>query len=143
MTEISFHFNVPNRTAYACRLLRKALRRGSAVVAIGPEACLAEVDRELWTFEADEFLPHARIEQIEEVPTRLRPRTVWLSTQAIEVPVHDVLVNLGNVVPSGFETFDRVVEIVSSDDADRISGRERWKRYASRGYVLNRHSVTA
>ena len=24
MTEVTFHFNVPEKTAYACRLLRKA-----------------------------------------------------------------------------------------------------------------------
>ena len=27
MTEVAFHFNVPQRLAYACRLLRKASQR--------------------------------------------------------------------------------------------------------------------
>ena len=29
MTEVQFHFNVPDRLVYACRLLRKALRSGA------------------------------------------------------------------------------------------------------------------
>ena len=32
MTEISFHFNVPDKLAYACRLLRKAVNAGNKVV---------------------------------------------------------------------------------------------------------------
>ena len=58
MTEVSFHFNVPDRTEYTCRLLRKALRQGVRVVVVGPEKILAGLDRAIWTFDAIEFVPH-------------------------------------------------------------------------------------
>ena len=59
MTEIAFHVNVPDRLAYACRLLRKAVRQGARVAVTAPPATLRGLDRALWTFEPTEFVPHA------------------------------------------------------------------------------------
>ena len=60
MPAVAFHFNVPERRGYVCRLLRKAWRSGARVVVTGEAAMLAEVDRLLWTFEPLEFVPHWR-----------------------------------------------------------------------------------
>jgi hypothetical protein len=35
MTEIAFHFNAPDKLAYACRFARKALRSGARLVITG------------------------------------------------------------------------------------------------------------
>ncbi len=143
MTEISFYFNAPSRSGYACRLLRQAQRQGMSLTVVGPEESLDELDRELWSFGAAEFVPHSRIERSAEVPTPLRARTVWLGANPLDAPVHDALLNLGDAPPKGFETFARLFEIVSTDDADRAAARERWKAYAHRGYPIKRHEVAA
>ena len=51
MTEVSFHFNVPDRAEYTCRLLRKATRQGARVTVTGPGDVLSGLDRALWTFD--------------------------------------------------------------------------------------------
>ena len=53
-----------------------------------------------------------------------------------------MLVNLDGDVPAGFERYERVIELVGTDEADRQSARARWKHYASRGYALVRHDVS-
>ena len=143
MTEISFHFNAPARMDYACRLTRKALRQGVALAACGPLDVLTEFDRQLWAFAAHEFVPHAWAERRAEVPERLHSGTVWLSVDPLAAPAHDALLNLGPSVPVGFESFARLYEVVSSDDADRLGARARWKAYADRGYAIRRHEVAA
>lgn len=143
MTEISFYFSAPSRTDYACRLVRKAQRQGMTLVVAGPAAALADFDRELWTFDAAEFVPHSWIERANEVPAGLHATTVWLGERPIDAPHHDALVNLGPTAPAGFESFARLFEIVSTDEADRQSARERWKAYAQRGYPIKRHEVAA
>ena len=143
MTEISFYFNVPSRTVYACRLLRRAQRQGMALAVAGPAEALAEIDRELWTFAAPEFLAHDRIERAAEVPQALHATTIWLGENPIDAPLHGALLNLGSVAPPAFETFERMFEIVSLDEADRQAARERWKSYARRGYPIKRHEVAA
>ena len=145
MTEVAFHFNVPDRSAYACRLLRKAVRQGRRIVVTAPAALLGQLDRMLWSFEPTEFLPHVLLRDGETPPERQRATPVWLCEDPVASGLHDVLVNMGTEVaaPKGFESFERLIEIVSTDDADRDAARERWKHYASRGYPIVRLEVAA
>jgi DNA polymerase III subunit chi len=143
VTEISFYFNVASRNAYACRLLRRAQRERMPLAVVGPAPVLEEIDRELWTFAAPEFLAHHWIHDAAAVPDALHATTIWLGERPIEAPLHGGLLNLGSALPPAFETFERVFEVVSLDDADRHAARERWKAYARRGYPIKRHEVAA
>ncbi len=141
MTEVSFHFNVPDRMAYACRLLRKAVRRGAKVAVCAPGEVLQRLDRQLWVFEPLDFVPHVHAKPGHAVAPRLRDTPVWLSEAVQDVPHREVLLNLGETLVDGFESFARVIEIVSHDGADRQAGRARWKHYSDRGYDIVRHDV--
>ena len=141
MTEISFHFNVPDRSEYMYRLLRKAVRQGAKVSVTGAAPTLAQLDRVLWTYDPIEFLPHALLRAGQQVPRHLGPTPVWLTDDAQQSPHHDVLVNLGHDAPAGYESFARLIEIVSTDEADRAAARQRWKHYAARGYEIHKHEV--
>ncbi len=44
MTSIAFHFNVPGKLDYACRLLRKAVQSGSQVAVVAEQALLTQSD---------------------------------------------------------------------------------------------------
>ena len=142
MTEVSFHFNVADRLGYACRLLRKASRKGAKVAVVASTPTLSALDRVLWTFEPTEFVPHVRLAPGAVPAARLRATPIWLLEAAADAPDHDVLLNLAQDVPAGFERFDRIIEIVSTTDAERTTGRERWKHYAGRGYPITRHQAS-
>lgn len=141
MTEVSFHFNVPDRMGYACRLLRKAVRRGLRVVVSAPEATLATLDRQLWVFEPLDFVPHVHAKAGQALASRLHATPVWLTERVDQAPHHDALLNLGDELVDGFEAFERVFELVSADGEDRLAGRTRWKHYSDRGYTIARHDV--
>lgn len=141
MTEISFHFNVPDRMAYACRLLRKAVRRGAKVVVSAPADVLTRLDKQLWVFEPLDFVPHVHARPGHAPAERLRDTPVWLVEEVSAAPHHEVLLNLGDDLIDGFESFARVIELVSVDGADRQAGRARWKHYSDRGYAILRHDV--
>jgi DNA polymerase-3 subunit chi len=143
VTEVAFHFNVPDRTAYTCRLVRKAHRTGATVVLAGPAPALAHLDRALWTFEDLEFLPHVLLRPGQAVEPRWQTTRVWLSEDASQPGHHDVLVNLGDDPPAGFESFGKLIEIVSADEAERTAARARWRHYSSRGYAIRKHEVAA
>ena len=143
MTEVSFHFNVPDTLAYTCRLLRKATRQGARVTVTGEGATLAGLDRALWSFDPIEFVPHLLLRRGESAVERLRATPVCLAEDLSGALHHDVLVNLGSEAPPGFEGYARVIEIVSTDEQERSAARARWKHYASRGYAIERHEVAA
>ena len=141
MTEITFHFNVGDRQTYACRLLRKATRRGARVTVTGPRDLLAQLDRQLWAFDPVEFIPHVQLKPCETPGPRAEATPIWLVEDPSRIDRHDVLVNLGAAPPSGFESFEKLIEIVSTAEDDRAAARTRWKHYASRGYPITRHEV--
>ena len=143
MTEILFHTHVAEPTAYACRLLRKATRQGAQVAVTGPEAILERLDRELWAFDPVEFIPHVRVAAGAVVTPRLRATPVWLVADPGAVDLHDLLVNLGAESVPGFESYARLFEIVSRDEAEKAAARRRWKHYGDRGYRVTHHEIRA
>jgi len=141
MTEIAFHFNAPDKLAYACRLLRKAVASGAKVVVTGDDANLQTLDTLLWTFAALEFLPHCRADS----PIEQRMASPIVLAAQLDggeaLPHHQVLLNLGDVVMPGYERFERTIEVVTLDEEDRHNARQRWKHYADRGYAITRHDL--
>ena len=138
MSEIEFHFNVPDKLAYGCRLLRKAHSSGACITVTAESGLLAELDALLWGFGATEFVPHCT----ETAPaTTLAVTPIVLTGAPANAPHQDVLVNLGSQVPAGFEGFRRFIEVVSLSPEDMQIGRRRWKHYAARGYALKKHDL--
>ena len=145
MTDIAFHFNVPDKLGYSCRLLRKAYLSGAQLVVTGAPEMLAELDQLLWTFSALEFVPHYRMTAAAKGDTAhgktLAATPVLLVESLRDCAHHGVLVNLGSDIPDQFERFDRFIEVVTTLDVDRLTARHRWKHYADRGYALKRHDL--
>lgn len=140
MTEIDFHFNAADKLSHTCRLLRKAVVvNGARVVVVADAGMLDAVDAALWQFSATEFIAHCRSDG--EPQTVSRSPVVLAGADATGLPHRQVLVNLGEGVPAGFERFERLIEVVTADEADRMAGRARWRHYAERGYVLKRHDL--
>ena len=140
MTEVTFHFNVPDRIDYACRLLRKAYASGNRVGVVADEFLLQELDQRLWTFSALEFIPHCR----GHADAAMRAASpVVLAASCGEIEHSDVLVQLGDEPPAGFERFERLIELVGLAPEERQQARLRWRHYADRGYEIKTHDVAA
>ncbi len=138
MTSIAFHFNAPDRLAYAFRLLRKAASSGAKVLVIGASETLDQLDALLWAFSPADFVPHCLLAGDAML---LAASPVILANSTESSPHQEVLLNLGHPVPNGFEKFERIIEIVTRDDEDRQLARGRWKYYADSGFTMIRHDL--
>lgn len=139
MTEVAFHFNAPDKLAYACRFARKAQRSGARLVITAPTEALETLDRMLWALAPQDFVAHCRSDADEEL---VLASPVLLAVDVRSAAHQEVLLNLHAEVPEGFGRFDRLVEVVSAhDEADRAGARTRWRHYASRGYAITRHDL--
>lgn len=133
MTRIDFHTNVPDKLAYACRLVRKAYTAGNRIVLMMDDAAqLAELDAMMWTFSATDFLPHVPAGDALASATPI----ILADSDSAELPHHDLLVNLSRRVPAGVDSFQRVIEVVSSDEADAAAGRQRYVAYKQQQHPL-------
>ena len=136
MTDIAFHFNVPDTLAYTSRLLRKIVGTGAQVVVTAQPPFLQALDTALWALGPSEFVAHC----LEGSPAAVWQRSpAVLSTSADASPHHQVLVNVGSAVPQGFAQFKRLIEVVSANMDERDCARTRWKYYAAQGYTLTKY----
>jgi DNA polymerase-3 subunit chi len=141
VTEIDFHFNAADKVSHACRLLRKAVAaNGARVVVTGDPDVLDTVDAALWAFSPADFIGHCRSDGDAQLLSRSAV-VLAAASHADALPHRQVLVNLGDAVPAGFERFERLIEVVTGEEADRVAGRARWRHYAERGYAMKRHDL--
>ena len=134
MTRIDFHSNVPNKIAYACRLVRKARAAQCKIVLLGKDSSeLTQLDQLLWSFSEQDFIPHVHAGD----PLAAQTPVILTDSEAVELPHHHVLINLSGNTPEHFARFERIFEIISSDEADKAAGRDRYRFYKERGYPLS------
>lgn len=141
-TEVEFHTGVDDPCSFACRLLRKAYRQGAQVLVLALEADLPVLDRQLWTQEALDFLPHVRLPAPQQVVAR---SPVWL-TAAWPAALTDaaqarVIVNLGADMPPEPAACARIVEVVGAAPDLAEAGRQRWRRYKALGLSIVHHGA--
>jgi len=133
MTRVDFHSKVPDKVLYACRLVRKARAADMNVVVHLEDAKQQRAfDEALWTFSEQDFLPHVHASD------ELAAQTPVILTHDANdaLPHHQVLINLSQRTPEHFARFERLFEILSTDEQDLAAGRERYKQYQQRGYPL-------
>jgi DNA polymerase-3 subunit chi len=138
VTRIDFYRYAEDKEHVACRLAAKA-SRSKRVVVYSPEAQVLErFDRALWTFQHTGFVPHCYAD------SALAAETPILLTRTGEnLPHHDVLLNLADEWPPFFATFDRLLEVVSTDEADKQLARARYAFYRKRGYDIHVNELDA
>ena len=139
MTRIDFYRYAEDKVRFACRLAAKAYDQSSRVVVYSPARdVLAGFDRALWTFQATRFVPHCFVESGAAAET-----PVLLASSGDALPHHDVLLNLGDEWPPFFATFDRLLEIVATDEEDKVRARGRYAFYRERGYDIRVNAIEA
>ena len=139
MTTIDFYFNAADRLQVACRLAAKAMADGKRMLVYAPDAELAaRVDKLMWTWPATAFVPHCPAED------PLAAETPILISRAQEVPANcGLLLNLGEDCPPHFASFERLFEVLGTEQAEKEAGRARYKLYRSRGYAIANHDLAA
>ncbi len=141
MTRVDFYTGSTDKLRTACQLCHKAMQHGLHTVVSLPDATSCDaLDKLLWQYPDTAFIPHARSTPSTELRT-------GSSTEADEVPVvlscnnetfphYDMLISLHDECMPFFSRFERVAEIVGTDEKDSMLGRERFKFYRDRGYEL-------
>lgn len=142
MTKIEFHHNAPDKFAAAARLIGAAVAGGARVLVFAPQREVAQrIDHVLWTHGALSFVPHVGAD------SALAHETPVVIAGTLDHPAaadhNQVLVNLDGELPPAFARFERLIEIVGTDDADRLPARGRFRFYRDRGYPLTTSDLAA
>ena len=126
MSEIGFYHLTRTPLEQALpRLLEKVLSSGKrALVRLGDAERLDPLDRALWTYDRDSFLPHG-------TPRDGRPerQPVLLTTAASGNPNSaQILILIDHAGADDLESFERCLEMFDGRDHEAVAkARERWR----------------
>jgi DNA polymerase-3 subunit chi len=138
MTRVDFYSNAEPKLQVACQLVAKAIQRMLRVVVYAPEENTARsFDKLLWTYQAIGFVPHCMTYHV------LAPETpVVIAREDVDMPHHQVMLNLHVDSPPSFSRFERLIELVGVADDDREFARTRYRFYRDRGYDIRHHDLS-
>ncbi|MBA4216059.1 MAG: DNA polymerase III subunit chi [Roseateles sp.] len=135
--QVSFYSDAADPLHFACRLVRRALASGKPLGVCVLAAQAAALDELLWSFEAQEFIPHRRWNPA----ATAEPGEVLLVSDAASLPHRALLLNLGEDMPSAALEFERILEVVGSDAGLVRAGRARYRLYQQAGARLDHFSA--
>ncbi|MEX2353565.1 MAG: DNA polymerase III subunit chi [Gammaproteobacteria bacterium] len=122
---------------FSCAIANKAFLQGNSVFIISADRNEAGImDDLLWTYHDISFLPHALADD------KPAGAPVIIGWPGQIPPASEVLINLTDTVPNCITEFNRIVEIVADDPAQKERGRERYKYYRDNGYELFSHNIS-
>ena len=139
MPRVDFHSQVSNSLHYTCRLVRKArAAHCNIIIYSDDDAALARLDEQLWSFSASDFLPHS---YLNDANAQVTPIILTKRLQA-NLPHRQILINLSRELPTNYQEFERVIEIVSTDPTDAQAARQRFRQYQHEG-IQPSHTVAS
>ncbi len=118
-----------------CELAKRAHTSGQPTLILARSLEQAEeIDGKLWEFDEDAFIPHqiAGDEDDEITPVLIVP-------PGTPTPDRPLVINLRDDCAPGL--FERVLEVVPADAAQRAGSRQRWRTYQHAGFEVQKHDM--
>ena len=127
---------VPYR--FVCQLAEKVRNEGYDIyIHAATREAAATIDDLLWTFRDISFLPHATADS----PDAEEDYPVVIGWEGEAPSPRRVLINLSGAAPDTPDAYERIIEVVPSDPADRNRARQRYKDYRARGLEMHSHNI--
>ncbi len=118
-----------------CELARRAYehRQPCLILCREPEQAEA-LDDTLWAWDEEAFVPHQIAGDEEDAIT-----PVLIVPPGMVTADRPLVINLREQCAEG--EYQRVLEVIPADPAEREGSRVRWREYRTRGYELSKHDM--
>ena len=118
-----------------CELVKKAYAAEQPTLILARSTEQAEaLDEKLWEFDDDSFIPHQLAGDDDDSIT-----AVVIAPPGVSTADRPLVVNLRDECAEG--AYERVLEVVAADPAEREGSRVRWAEYKRRGFEVNKHDM--
>ncbi len=130
---------------YTCRLLNKACQAGLRIFVLTDSRAQSQLmDTLLWTMSDANFIPHAQADSIEAADPLTRiciAHELHTEQDTDQAKKFDMLVNMQAVEVLQGEQFQRVAELVSSDQEHKSAARKRYAAWRDNGAEQKLHEI--
>ncbi|HIA42476.1 MAG TPA: DNA polymerase III subunit chi [Gammaproteobacteria bacterium] len=126
------------RLRLACKIIDRAYRSGHTAYLWARDDHETDLlDDLLWTFSQNSFVPHSRNNHNSDLTT-----PVHIGHHPPQSGSAEVVVSVADRPVEDYSNFLRIAEVVGFDEAEKQSGRSRFKFYRDQGLELETHRIT-
>lgn len=126
------------RLRLACKIIDRAYRSGhTAYLWARDDHETNLLDDLLWTFSQNSFVPHSRNNHNSDLTT-----PVHIGHHPPQSGSAEVVVSVADRPVEDYSNFLRIAEVVGFGEAEKQSGRSRFKFYRDQGLELETHRIT-
>ena len=120
-----------------CSLIRELYKLGGQVIICDSQPNLVKIDKLLWTFEQNSFLPHKIYEQKSSLDTPILLLTEKYLNNLLIFKEYDSLINNFDEPVIQAENHFKVFEFVESSEEKKIISRKKYMSYKNNNFDLN------
>lgn len=134
MTDIRFYHMQQKKLEQALpEILAKALERQyRVVIKAGSQECLELLDKSLWAYQPESFLPHGSVKDGHE-----QEQPIWLTLEDENLNQANMLVLAGGASSENISGVSLCCEFIDGNDEEAVlAAREHWKVYKSGSHTL-------
>lgn len=142
MPKVTFYTHVAQIPLFTCRLIARAIRDGGRVLVWSDSfGQVQELDKALWRYEAESFVPHeiweAGCPMPADTPVLLAAgdRIPEIAADMTVLNLSDDFWNAAPVLP------ERILEIVGSSLEELAEARGRFAAYRKSGFDIGHHDM--
>ncbi len=153
MTQIDFYIlqseSEDSWLRFVCKIVDKAFNRDMVVFIYSSDEYISQqLDKLLWTFSQNSFLPHVYIDSPNQDKHEER---IFLSNASVDCLEDfilskkikfDLIINLALETPSFFNSVDRLIEVIDNSNRMKDIGRKKFAFYKKEGYEINTHKIS-
>ncbi|HIO33658.1 MAG TPA: DNA polymerase III subunit chi [Gammaproteobacteria bacterium] len=126
------------RLRLACKIIDRAYRSGHTAYLWARDDHETDLlDDLLWTFSQNSFVPHSRNNHNSDLTT-----PVHIGHHPPQSGSAEVVVSVADRPVEDYSNFLRIAEVVGFGEAEKQSGRSRFKFYRDQGLELETHRIT-
>ncbi|HEZ3906322.1 TPA: DNA polymerase III subunit chi [Neisseria meningitidis] len=142
MPKVTFYTHVDQIPLFTCRLIARAIRDGGRILVWSDSfGQLQELDKMLWQYEAESFIPH----EIWEAGCPMPEDTPVLLAAGGSIPEIAEDMTVLNLSDDFWDTApvltERILEIVGNSLEDLADARERFTAYRRSGFAIEHHGM--
>jgi len=118
-----------------CELAKRAFETGQQTLILARSFEQAErLDEKLWEFDENAFIPHQIAGDADDEIT-----PVLIAAPESQAGDRSLVINLRDECAPGL--FERVLEVVPADEAQRLDSRKRCTTYKAAGFEVAKHDM--
>ncbi|WP_107960770.1 DNA polymerase III subunit chi [Neisseria cinerea] len=142
MPKVTFYTHVDQIPLFTCRLIARAIRDGGRVLVWSDSfGQVQELDKTLWQYEAESFVPHEVWTTEYPMPTDT-PVLLAAGDRIPEIAENMTVLNLSDDFWNAAHVLpERILEIVGSSLEELAEARGRFAAYRKSGFHIEHHGM--